>query len=341
MRKFLFLIASLAWVLAGCSLSIAPSDAQGGTPFFATSTLPVTGTPFPTLSTPAAVTASVAATPTKCSERAVLLQDVTIPDNTNIARGAAFTKTWRFQNSGTCAWSGYTIAFASGDRMGAPDSAPIPDTASGTKVNVSLQLTAPTADNVYTGYFVINDAAGHSLPVGIYKNFWVRITVGNVTAPPLVVPSITPQPNGTPVSQPNGPIGCDYKVSWSYPSEIEGLINAARAKAGLSKLADNPQLGAAAQGHSIDMACHSLLSHTGSNTSTIYQRITAEGYNPVNYLEIIYAGGYPQDAFTWWMGDPVHHDAILSSGVTEFGAGYAYVSDSAYGGYYTVDFGSR
>jgi len=90
----------------------------------------------------------------------------------------------------------------------------------------------------------------------------------------------------------------------------------------------------------VDMACHGLLSHTGSDTSTIYQRITAAGYNPVNYLEIIYASGFPQDAFNWWMNDQVHHDAILSTSVTEMGGGYAYVSDSAYGGYYTVDFGS-
>ena len=91
----------------------------------------------------------------------------------------------------------------------------------------------------------------------------------------------------------------------------------------------------------MDMACHSLLSHTGSDGSSIFQRIVAAGYNPVNYLEIIYAGGYPQNAFNWWMNDPVHHDAILNTGITEMGAGYAYVSNSTYGGYYTVDFGSQ
>jgi uncharacterized protein YkwD len=47
-----------------------------------------------------------------------------------------------------------------------------------------------------------------------------------------------------------------------------------------------------------------------------------------------------QDAFNSWMNDQVHHDAIMSTSVMEMGGGYAYVSDSAYGGYYTVDFGS-
>jgi uncharacterized protein YkwD len=37
----------------------------------------------------------------------------------------------------------------------------------------------------------------------------------------------------------------------------------------------------------------------------------------------------------------VHHDAILDPRNTEMGVGYAYVSNSTYGGYFTVDFGSR
>ena len=89
------------------------------------------------------------------------------------------------------------------------------------------------------------------------------------------------------------------------------------------------------------MACNSSLSHTGSDGSSIYQRIVAAGYNPVNYLEIIYAGGSAQGAFTWWMNDQVHHDAIMDKGVTEMGGGYAYVANSSDGEYYTVDFGSQ
>ena len=40
------------------------------------------------------------------------------------------------------------------------------------------------------------------------------------------------------------------------------------------------------------------------------------------------------------MNDQVHHDAIMNTGVTEMGGGYAYVANSSDGGYYTVDFGS-
>ena len=222
--------------------------------------------------------------------------------------------------------------------MGAPDSVPVPDTASGATVDISVKLIAPTAYNSYAGYFVLDDQNGNPIPIGIYKNFWVKIIIGNV---PTFTPFMATPSNSTPVSQSTNPIGCKYTFSESYTSEIENLINTARIQAGLGKLSINSQLEAAAQGHSIDMACHSLLSDTGSDASTINQRMIAQGYNPVYYAEIIFPGGYPQDAFNWWMNDTVHRNTILNTSATDMGAGYAYVSSSTYGGYYTVDFGSQ
>ncbi|HUH95935.1 MAG TPA: NBR1-Ig-like domain-containing protein [Anaerolineales bacterium] len=335
------LILTLSLALSACSISISSNEVSP-TPFFLTATLPLTSTPLPRPPTPSptAATPTVNAALAACKERAVVIQDVTIPDNTYVAAGASFTKTWRFENTGTCPWTGYTIAFASGDRMGAPDSVPVPSTAAGATVDVSVPLTAPTASNAYAGYFVLNDQSGKSIPIGIYKNFWVKIIVGSAPITPPALAVVTPS-TSRPANQPTSPAGCKYTFSASYVGQIENLINTARGQAGLNKLSINQRLTAAAQGHSEDMACHSLLSHTGSDASTIYQRMVAAGYNPVNYLEIIYASGYPQDAYNWWMNDPVHHDAILNSGVTEMGGGYAYVSTSAYGGYYTVDFGSQ
>ena len=339
MRKLLLIIPVAMLILVSC-ITISTPEPVNPTPLFVTSTLPLTNTPFPRPATPStpSVTPTVNATLAACKERAVVIQDVTIPDNTYIAPGASFTKTWRFENTSTCTWTGYTIAFASGDRMSASDSAPVPTTAPNATVDVSVPLTAPTAYNAYAGYFVLKDQRGKSVPIGIYNNFWVKIIVGNV---PSVTPIIATPSNSTPVSQANNSASCKYTSSASYTSEIENLINTARTKASLSKLSINFQLTAAAQGHSVDMACHSLLSHIGSNGSTIVRRIVAAGYNPVNYLEIIYDGGSPQGAFNWWMNDQVHHDAIMNTGVTEMGGGYAYVANSSDGEYYTVDFGSE
>jgi uncharacterized protein YkwD len=342
MRPFFLIIFSLALTLTSC-VSISTPPPANTTPLFVTATLLPTTTPYasptPVISATANAQTLSVTIPANCKDSAILLQDVTIADGTNVPRGSKFTKTWQFQNTGFCPWSGYTIAFVSGDRMSAPDSAPIPDTASKSNVNVSVDLVAPSADGSYTGYFELRKANGDPLAIGIEKTFWVKITVGVVVAP-TSAPLGTP-PGGTPASAPTGPLSCKYVISSSYPDEIANLINSARAQSGLPALTVDSQLAAAAKGHSIDMACFSLLSHTGSDGSSPSARANASGYSGAFRQEIIYAGGYPQDAFNWWMNDQIHHDAILDPTATELGVGYAYVSDSAYGGYYTVEFGSR
>jgi hypothetical protein len=69
-----------------------PTDTPTSTPEASTTTLPE-GT---------AGTGSTAS----CTDSAVLLEDVTVPDNAQMQRGEKFTKTWRFKNNGKCNWSG-------------------------------------------------------------------------------------------------------------------------------------------------------------------------------------------------------------------------------------------
>ena len=123
-------------------------------------------------------------------------------------------------------------------------------------------------------------------------------------------------------------------------SQIEALINAERQKNGLPTLTLNSALTTAAQNHAADMACNSMLSHTGSDGSFVHTRIVQAGYSPSYSEEIIYAGGGPQTAFDWWISDKLHRDAILNRKASEMGIGYAYTSTSSYGGYFTVDFAS-
>jgi uncharacterized protein YkwD len=333
-------------LLASCQVSIVAPTPNNATPLFITATLPSTRTPYasPSPSATAAGTPAFSITaPPNCKEIAVLLQDVTIPDGTNLGYGAKFTKTWQFRNTGTCPWIGYSIAFVSGDRMEAPDSAPVDPTAPKANVNVSVDLTAPATDGVYTGFFELRNAAGKPLAIGTEKTFWVKITVGNATIPTLPAPtSIVPTITGTLTTQ-KPPLGCTFVTSGYYPNEITQLINQARAGAGLPALTTNAQLTAAAQGHSVDMACHSLRSHSGSDGSSIQQRIAAAGYASTYSLEMIYGGygAYPKDAFDWWLNDPEHHAVIFDTHIHDIGVGFAYVENSADGNYYTVDLGSQ
>jgi uncharacterized protein YkwD len=351
MKKIWILILVASLSLGSC-IKVSEEMRTSAPPAFVTSTLPPTRpglslpTEVPPTSTASTPDASTTTTGTpdgtispsaagSCQDSAVLLEDVTVPDNALMPRGGKFTKTWRFMNTGKCNWSGYTIAFVAGDRMETPDSAPIPQTEPGKTVDVSVELTAPSIDGAYTGFFELNNANGETLAIGTESSFWVKILIGNATPAPVFTPALTPI-SGTPLAQPTGPASCNFTSSSSYLNEIANLINNARAQNGLSPLAINAQLAAAAQGHSIDMACHGFLGHNGSDGSSVHERVVAAGYNPSYSEEIIYGSGYPQTAFDWWMSDQIHRDAILNPNAVEMGVGYAYIAATAHGGYYTV-----
>ncbi len=345
MIKLIFWQSLVALTITSCLSIELQTNTPSPAPQFVTSTLAATATlsagPTRTPITSATPEGSqVGSAPANCKDKAVLIEDVTIPDNTRLSPGATFTKTWRFQNTGTCPWNDTSLAFLAGDRMNAPDTAPLPPTAPGKTVEASVELQAPSTDGVYTGYFELHNAQGEGIPIGAEKTFWVRILVGNATIPTVTIPAGT-LVGGTPLTTPRGPLSCDYFLSAPYQNELAGLINDARMEAGLPALTISAQLAAAAQDHSIDMACFGLLSHSGSDGSSIYERLTAAGYIPATYGEIIYASGYPQSAFDWWMNDQPHRDEILDPDYTEMGIGYAYNADSFYKGYYSVDFGIR
>jgi len=356
MQKIWILFSILCLSLGSC-ITVSEETPAPTRSIFITSTLPPTrpGLSLPTdtppaetpdsFTTPGTPTGSETAVPAgassdgSCTDSAVMIEDVTVPDNAQMSKGQKFTKTWRFLNNGKCNWSGYTIAFVAGDRMESPDTAAVPETEAGQTVDVSVELTAPSIDGSYTGFYELRKPNGEALSIGIENTFWVKILIGNVVAGPVATIPVTPI-SGVPTVRVTGPASCNYSTSSSYQTEIANLINSARAEAGLAPLAVNSALTAAALGHSIDMACHGLISHSGSDGSSPSQRIAAAGYFASLSSEIIYGSGYPQTAFNWWMSDQIHRDEILNPYVTELGVGYAYKADTSSGGYYTVDFAS-
>ena len=117
---------------------------------------------------------------------AAFVTDVSVPDGTTFSPGAAFVKTWRLKNIGTCTWtSAYTLAFVSGDPLGATSSIAIPTTAPGQQANVSLDMNAPTTLGHYRGYWMLKDPQGNKFGLGASadKAFWVDINVSNIATP--------------------------------------------------------------------------------------------------------------------------------------------------------------
>ncbi len=334
-KKVLLVFALFLSACISVEVEATPIPTQAG---FVTATLPPTKAGYvpPTIT----VTPALTTTPTfavtidpDCTDNAILVRDVTIQDGTRVNPGEKFTKTWEFINNGTCPWYGYTLNFTAGDQMNAPLSAPIAQTLSKESVQVSVELTAPTANGSYTGYFTLNNPNGREVPIGIEKTFWVKITVGSGG---VVTQPTSSGSSNTPSSSAGGSANCSYSQNAGYVNQVAALINQERANAGLPALTINALLTNAAQAHAADMACSGNISHTGSDGSSAYARILASGYAPSYAEEIIYGGGGPQAAMTWWMNDQIHRDAILSTKSTEMGVGYAYFSMD----YIVVDLGS-
>lgn len=106
-------------------------------------------------------------------------------------------------------------------------------------------------------------------------------------------------------------------------------INATRAANGCGPVAANPQLTAAAARHANDVHITGTMGHTGSDGSSVVQRVTDAGYAPYAAVgEVVFwgtgANGSPAAAVNWWMNSPGHRAIITDCGFTE--AGFSAVS---------------
>lgn len=182
--RYLSILTAIIFMLSACNLpSRAPATEEPNAVFtaaaltvqamstqvtpFSTLTLPPppatnTAASFPTLALPSA-TPVFSATPV--CEQAQFVKDMSIPDGSVFAPGAAFTKTWRLRNAGVCTWSGYSLVFDSGDSMNGTSPTPIGTVGPGQDVDLSVDLTAPAANGSYRGYWRIRNASGVLIPV--------------------------------------------------------------------------------------------------------------------------------------------------------------------------------
>jgi len=170
--------------VTGGSLALEFSDGGGSDSTWVVNTLSITTT--------------VPPPPADC-DRAQFIADVTVPDGTTFAPATAFKKTWRLKNVGTCTWTtGYSLIFDSGEKMGGPDSAPMPtNVAPSQTVDISINLTSPNAGGTYRGYWKFKNSLGAVFGIGSggTKSFWVEIKVSGATATPgVITPTFTPVP---------------------------------------------------------------------------------------------------------------------------------------------------
>jgi hypothetical protein len=138
------------------------------------------------------------AAPGGCTLNASFVSDVTVPDDTEMAPGETFVKTWRMRNSGTCDWGpGFTLVFQNGDAMGGPGSVAVPATAAGSTADISVNLEAPAAPGTYRGNWRMQSDEGLAFGASAYVQIVVPEPATDTPVPPTEVPTGTPEPTST------------------------------------------------------------------------------------------------------------------------------------------------
>lgn len=120
----------------------------------------------------------------------------------------------------------------------------------------------------------------------------------------------------------------------AYEDEVIRLVNAERARYGLSPLSKNWELCRVARYKSQDMADRRYFSHTSPTYGSPFQMMKAFG---ITYRaageNIAYGQRTPQEVVSAWMNSPGHRANILNAAFTEIGVGYV-----ASGNYWTQMF---
>ena len=187
-----FAVSTFSAALTGTAL-VAPSD----TPVATLTQVPT----FQPLATNTGAAVGGLGTPVSVATAScyglTFVSDVSIPDNTQMSPGKTFTKTWKVQNSGSCAWdAGFKFQSTGGDAMGATAFTLPASVASGATYDISVPMTAPNTTGTVRGNWRMATASGQLFGDEVF----VVISVGSggaaaatsTTAPAGVTPTVTP-----------------------------------------------------------------------------------------------------------------------------------------------------
>jgi len=166
-----------------------------------------------------------------------------------------------------------------------------------------------------------------------------------VTPEPTATATATPKPTSTPAptATPLPPTATPQPAATAETDTahlVWQLINQQREQAGLYPLKYNDTLALAAQRHAEDCAQRQQGGHTGSDGSTLQERLARVGYKGKWVSESWAWARSPQQAVAMWLdetppNDP-HRRMLLSDTLQEVGVG---VARAQWGYYFIADFG--
>jgi Ig-like domain from next to BRCA1 gene len=141
----------LGLILLGLSLAACQGSEEQLTPFkpptVATNATPPAQSvvqPSPTMPEARPTTTPV------CADSLTFLEDITIPDGSQVNPGAILDKRWLIKNSGSCNWDeSYRVKLVSGPDMGVPIEQALYPARSGSEVSMRIVLSAPQDPGYY------------------------------------------------------------------------------------------------------------------------------------------------------------------------------------------------
>jgi hypothetical protein len=122
------------------------------------------------------------------------VSDVSIPDNTQMAPGQSFTKTWKVRNAGSCAWeAGFKFTFVGGEQMSGVTFTLPAAVPANTDLDISVAMVAPTNKaGTLRGNWRMQTAAGQFFGDEVFVQIVVGGTALTNTSPAPTNTSVPP-----------------------------------------------------------------------------------------------------------------------------------------------------
>jgi hypothetical protein len=160
LKSSLIFLFCIALILVACSGQATP-----------TLYVPAEQVNFPVANTPTTITteevdsaldSQIPTASPDCSSNLLFLQDITIPDGTQVQPEERLDKRWLVENDGTCNWDRrYSLRLIAGLDMGAgPDLALFP-ARSGSQVEIQIQFVAPQDIGLHRSAWQAADPGGN------------------------------------------------------------------------------------------------------------------------------------------------------------------------------------
>ena len=176
-----------------------------------------TPTPMPTPTPPPQMAATLTPGMTDQCPDAKFVADVTVPDNSQFDKNKAFVKTWKVRNVGSCDWPAGTLAaYASGEKMSAPENVKVGAVKIGDTFDISVNLKSPDKDGNFQATWRLMDDKG--------TLFGEQMTVLIVAGQPQAVAAAAPQTNiPSSSSAPPPPVAAGTGGGFELGGQVNGF----------------------------------------------------------------------------------------------------------------------